>query len=101
MSQFCKKKKKKKKKKKITKKKKRLHCLVKQLEDYFQTCMIISPKGALVNMTPFSRPVVDFVHHHSVQIIFHFLWAHWAHCRILENGVLLMYTLEGVGSDAI
>ena len=34
------------------------------------------------------------------QIIFHFLWDHWAHCGIFENGVLLMYTLEGVSSFA-
>ena len=33
-----------------------------------------------------------------VQIIFHFLWDHWAHCVIFENGVLLVYTLEGVSS---
>ena len=25
---------------------------------------------------------------------------HWAHCDIFENGVLLMYTLEGVSSVA-
>ena len=30
-----------------------------------------------------------------VQIIFHFLWDHWAQCGIFENGILLMYTLEG------
>ena len=30
-----------------------------------------------------------------VQIIFHFLWDHWTHCGIFENGVLLIYTLEG------
>ena len=35
-----------------------------------------------------------------VQIIFHFLWDHWAHCGLFENGVLLMYTLEGVSSVA-
>ena len=35
-----------------------------------------------------------------VQIIFHFLWDHWAHCGIFENGVLLLYTLEGVSSVA-
>ena len=35
-----------------------------------------------------------------VQIIFHFLWDHCAHCGIFENGVLVMYTLEGVGSVA-
>ena len=35
-----------------------------------------------------------------VQIIFHFLWDHWAHCGVFENGVLLMYTLEGVSSVA-
>ena len=27
-------------------------------------------------------------------------WAQWAHCGIFENGVLLMYTLEGVSSVA-
>ena len=32
------------------------------------------------------------------QIIFHFFWDHWSHCGIFENGVLLMYTLEGVSS---
>ena len=32
-----------------------------------------------------------------VQIIFHFLWDHFG---IFENGVLLMYTLEGVSSVA-
>ena len=35
-----------------------------------------------------------------VQIIFHSLWDHWAHCGIFENGVLLIYTLEGVSSVA-
>ena len=35
-----------------------------------------------------------------VQIIFRFLWDHWAHCGIFENGVLLMCTLEGVSSVA-
>ena len=35
-----------------------------------------------------------------VQSIFCFLWDHWAHCSIFENGVLLMYTLEGVSSVA-
>ena len=34
------------------------------------------------------------------QIIFHFLWNHWAHCDVSENGVLLMYTLEGVSNVA-
>ena len=28
-----------------------------------------------------------------VQVIFHILWDHCAHCGIFENGVLLMYTL--------
>ena len=36
-----------------------------------------------------------------VQIIFNFLWDHWAHCGIFENGVLLMYTLEGLSSVAL
>ena len=35
-----------------------------------------------------------------VQIMFNFLWDHWTHCGIFENGVLLMYTLEGVSSVA-
>ena len=30
----------------------------------------------------------------------YFLWDQWAHCGIFENGVLLMYTLEGVSSVA-
>ena len=33
-------------------------------------------------------------------IIFHFLWNHLAHYGIFENGVLLMYTLEGVSTVA-
>ena len=35
-----------------------------------------------------------------MQIIFHFLWDHWAHYGTFENGVLLLYTLEGVSSVA-
>ena len=35
-----------------------------------------------------------------VQIIFHFLWDHWAHSVTFENGVLLMYTLESVSNVA-
>ena len=35
-----------------------------------------------------------------MQIIFHFHWGHWAYCGIFENGVLLMYMLEGVNSVA-
>ena len=31
-----------------------------------------------------------------MQIIFHYLWDNWAHCDTFENGVLLMYMLEGV-----
>ena len=33
-------------------------------------------------------------------LVFRFLWNHWAHCGIFENGVLLLYTLEGVSSVA-
>ena len=40
------------------------------------------------------------VHRHSADYICHFLWDYWAHCRVFENGVLLMYTLEGVSSVA-
>ena len=35
-----------------------------------------------------------------MQIIFHFLWDHRAHCSIFENWVLLIYTLEGVSGVA-
>ena len=35
-----------------------------------------------------------------VQIIFHFLWDHWAQYGTFEDGVLLMYTLEGLSSVA-
>ena len=28
-----------------------------------------------------------------IQVIFHFLWDHWAHFGIFENEVLLMYAL--------
>ena len=35
-----------------------------------------------------------------MQIIFHFLWAQWAYRDVFENGVLLMYTLEGVSDVA-
>ena len=41
--------------------------------------------------------IVDFT---IVQIIFHFLWDHWAHCGISEIRVLLMYKLKGVSSAA-
>ena len=34
------------------------------------------------------------------RLYFQFLWDHWAHCGILENGIQLMYTLEGVSSVA-
>ena len=39
------------------------------------------------------------VHHNSADYI-SFLWDHWAHCGIFENGVMLMYKLEGVSSVA-
>ena len=35
-----------------------------------------------------------------MQIIFHFLWDHLGYCGVFENGVLLMYTLEGISSVA-
>ena len=34
------------------------------------------------------------------QIIFHFLWDHWAHCGMFEKGVLLMHTLQCVRNVA-
>ena len=34
------------------------------------------------------------------RLYFHFLLDHWANCGIFENGVLLMYTLEGISSVA-
>ena len=39
------------------------------------------------------------VHHNSADYIF-FPLGSLAHCGIFENGVLLMYTLEGVSSVA-
>ena len=36
-----------------------------------------------------------------VQIIFHFIWDDWAHCGSFENGILLMYTLEGISSGKL
>ena len=39
------------------------------------------------------------VHHHNADYI-SFFWDHWAYCGIFENGVLLVYTLEGVSSVA-
>ena len=35
-----------------------------------------------------------------VQIIFCFLWDHWAHYGTFENRVVLMYMLEGISSVA-
>ena len=41
------------------------------------------------------------VHHHSHSADYiSFLLNHWAQCGLFENGVLLMYTLEGVSSVA-
>ena len=33
-------------------------------------------------------------------IIFYFRWDQWAHCGFFDDGVLLLYTLEGVSSVA-
>ena len=44
--------------------------------------------------------LLEVVCNFVVLIIFHFLWDHWAHCCIFENGVLLMYMLEGIDSVA-
>ena len=38
--------------------------------------------------------------HHKLQPFRDHLGIYWAHCGIFENGVLLMYTLEGVSSVA-
>ena len=53
---------------------------------YFQTCASNEDS----NQPAHPRSVIS---HTIVQLIFRFLWAHWAHCGILENGVLLTYTL--------
>ena len=37
--------------------------------------------------------------YHSADYI-SFPLGHWAHCGIFENGVLLLYTLEGISSVA-
>ena len=44
---------------------------------------------------------VEHLHvlYHSADI-FHVLWDHWAYSRIFENGVMFMYSLEGVSSVA-
>ena len=47
-------------------------------------------------ISPRKRVVVFTI----VQIIFHFLWDHWAHYGTFKDGVLIMYTLEGVSSVA-
>ena len=41
-----------------------------------------------------------YVLHHSVDMFFHFLWDHRAHCGSFENGDLLIYTIEDVSSVA-
>ena len=51
-----------------------------------------------MNIIPISDQTL--VRYHIFYHIFHFLWDHWAHCGILEIGVLLMYTLDGVSSVA-
>ena len=52
--------------------------------------------------SPVSQHVVFLLSPHlcfiTMQIIFHFRWGHWAHYDIFENGVLLMYTPEGLSS---
>ena len=48
----------------------------------------------LLNVLP-SINKVDYYYYY-----FYFLWDYWAHCGLFENGVLLMYTLEGVSSVA-
>ena len=45
-----------------------------------------------------SRRTSPHTVHHKLQIIFLFTFGHQAHCGMFENGVLLMYTLEGVSS---
>ena len=52
---------------------------------------------AKAGISGFSRTRVNYI---IVQIIFYFFWDHWAHWGVLENGVLIMYTLEGVNSVA-
>ena len=57
--------------------------------------MLRLDESILTSTYKFTSPYITIV-----QIIFYFLWDHWAHCGILENGVLHMYTLEGVSSVA-
>ena len=45
-----------------------------------------------------SRRTSPHTAHHKLQIIFLFTLGHQANCGMFENGVLLMYTLEGVSS---
>ena len=36
----------------------------------------------------------------NLYLYFIFFWDDWAHCGIFENGILLMYMLEGISSVA-
>ena len=54
----------------------------------------MTSKGTSVQSLYQFLTIVQIIH------VFHFGWDHWAHCGIFENGVLLMYTLEGVSSVA-
>ena len=58
--------------------------------------------GTLLEARPYNKhdKLLQTFVKKRVQIIFHFLWDHWAHCGIFENGLQLMYTLEGVSSVA-
>ena len=45
-----------------------------------------------------SGSITSPILYQSTVYIFLSLTDHWAHCGIFENGVLLMYTLEGISS---
>ena len=58
---------------------------------FYYTAVGISAMWRWKNVSPYFT---------IMQIIFHFLWDHWAYYGIFEDGVLLMYSLEGVSSVA-
>ena len=66
------------------------------LKAIFLTFILLHCSSCQYRVTAIERlPVL----HHSEGYI-SFLWDHWVYFVIFENGVLLMYTLEGVNSVA-
>ena len=58
---------------------------------YFTILQLVLVPCGEVERLPVHHPNADYIS---------FLSDHWPHCGMFENGVLLMYTLEGVSSVA-